>query len=312
MIEQAAKMELAKLRHVKFDGLESSELTRQEMLIGISGGRISIKKAHEQQKQPRVNVLFYALENCGIDLNKMNCKFIVNMTDGMETSDSHAPRLCFSQIDGNCGFMIPDAHFLNSCDLVSKISSMDLQWEEKEDMAIFIGSDTGLFKTAEKNQRFNFVYKNRKNPKGRFAFSNIVELDKDSLEEYEIYEIYEQRMSIPDQLRYKFIINMDGNSTSWDRILWAMASDSLCIYIRPQIPWRSWYYNVFDLCDNGLVYADEDSWESVVDYFVNNPQEAKRMSKLQKNTSFFIQNIENQLEYFKTVLEEYNRVYNER
>lgn len=309
MIEQCAKMELAGLRHVNFDGLETSELTRQEMLISIEDGMITVEKQHELQKTPRVDVFMHMLANCGADIQTLNCKFIVNMCDDIETSDPSAPRLSYTKRDGSCNILIPDAHYPSVCNIVRQIKGNDKFFENKKDKAIFAGSDTGFYKTANKNQRFQFCYNNRDNPRGNFKITNFVEINKDSFKGLEVAKIYASPISIGDQLNYKFIVNINGNSTSWDRLLWAMSSNSLCLYVRPQIAQRSWYYHLFDLM-GGPVYIDQDSWEEIMNCLLENPETADTINGLQIDLARAIANEDNQLEYFRLILEGYNRQYN--
>lgn len=310
MIEQAAKMELAGLKHVNFDGLRPDmKLTRQEMLITICYGEILINAEHELQKQPRVDLLMHAIKNCGADLNKMNCQFVVNMCDDIETSDPSAPRLSYTKRDGSCNILIPDAHFLNVCNIVSQIPKVDPPWEDKKDIAVFAGSDTGFYKTADKNQRFQFCHQNQDNPKGHFKITNFVEIDSDSLGKYKLDKIYSHPISIEEQLNYKFIVNINGNATSWDRLLWAMSSNSLCLYVRPQVAQRSWYYHIFDVV-GGPIYVDEDSWEPTIDYLLKEEAVASNINYKQQKLARVIANVENQLKYFRIILEKYNKAYN--
>lgn len=310
MIEHAAKTELAELKHVNFDGIgPDMKLTRQEMLISIYDGEIRIDAQHELQKQPRVDVLMDAIQNCGADLNKMRCQFVVNMCDDIETSDPSAPRLSYTKRDGSCNILIPDAHFPSVCNIVRQIKGNDLFFDSKKDMAIFAGSDTGFYKTANKNQRFQFCYNNRENPRSKFKITNFVEIDKDTFQGLEVAKIYDSPISIGEQLKYKFIVNINGNSTSWDRLLWAMSSNSICLYVRPQIAQRSWYYHLFDIY-GGPVMVDQNSWEPTMDYLLSHKEDAADINERQIYLARMIANVENQLKYFKIVLEEYNRAYN--
>ena len=47
-------------------------------------------------------------------------------------------------------------------------------------------------------------------------------------------------MTIPEQLKYRHLVVVDGNTACWDRLPWILASRSVCW--KMESPHQCWYY----------------------------------------------------------------------
>lgn len=290
-----------------FSGLRTSKLRKQEVFVKCEKGIWKISSGHEIQDNVRLNTLSWMLGNCGLDVSLLNFEAIINSDDDVPVYEDDTPRLAFSKRAGDGNIMIPDPHLPRLCELVKRIPSMDVPADQKMVKAAFFGSDTGVYKTADKNQRFQFCMNNRFSEKGYFRITNFVEIDKDSLERYDWHSIASPFVDIPEQLKYKYLININGNTTCWDRLLWAMSSNSLCLFLEPQASQMSWYYHY--LAEQpGMVYVTEGHWEESLTTI----EQEGFFAALKADQHELVQpllNISIHLQYLKRVIENYNFFY---
>ena len=94
----------------------------------------------------------------------------------------------------------------------------------------------------------------------------------------ELDSYYKPRLSIHEQLRFKYIISIEGNDVATN-LKWIMHSNSLCIMPKPKF--ETWFLE--SRLVSGLHYAevreDFEDLEEVFSYFEANPNEAKEIIK---------------------------------
>jgi len=302
--------ELKNFDQVSFEEVSTDELFKQEVEFRFRGREVSIVRQHETQDQLRIN-FFMGMLNATKNLPDSNFNVIVNFDDDVPHFNPKAPRLCFSRRKGQSNILIPDPHILNGIRISHSIPPSDPPFSQKLPKVIFAGSDTGYFKSAHKNQRFQFCYKNIDNPKGIFKITQFVEIDKfgtDTLSSYDINRVKSNFISIPHQLYYRYIMNINGNTTCWDRLLWAMSSNSLCLFLNPPVEQMSWYYHYLEK-EKALFYVSEDNWEEVVDDLNKNRAKAEKIVEYQKEfiAPFLVG--DNHISYFQSILTTYNKYF---
>lgn len=309
-VAYCVKKELERLDRIRFDQVSSDELFKQEIEFAFRGREVSIVRRHETQDQLRVNFFFQML-NAVKDLPELNFNVIVNFDDDVPRCNPFAPRLSFSRREGDYNILIPDPHILNAANIALQIKPIDIPFKQKMGSAVFAGSDTGLSKSAHENQRFQFCYKNCDNPLGYFKITQFVEIDKfgtDTLSEYDINKVKSEYIPIPQQLHHRYIMNINGNTTCWDRLLWAMSSNSLCLFLRPPAAQLSWYYHYLQK-ENAFYYVNDDDWSDKVKYFNAHIAQAEDMVSYQQQFSAPFLNLENHLLYFRQILLYYNEKF---
>lgn len=237
-------------------------------------------------------------------LNNLNFKFLVNFNDGPE-NDSTETRLCFARPRKSPHICIPDSHLGRTISICQSLDSIDKPFDQKINKASFFGSDTGRKYKDGSVQRVNFCrrYKNSKNVVAKIT--NFIEQPFDD-------SIYCPPVSIKDQLDYKYILNINGNTTSWERLIWAMHSNSFCIFIRPPSHQDeiSWYYHIFDLSQYFLT-LDEDSLENFLTWSEDWQSEIAFFKEHQKKIANSLAKADFHAHYYAQVLTEYNKIYNE-
>jgi hypothetical protein len=301
------------------DALQKCELRPQESHIKIKNGKFSIVREHENQDQLRSKFLL-SLFSCrdgfqsqGVKLSDLDCEFIFNSGDDVDFYEEGVPRWCFTRRAHHPNLLIPNSHVVNVQNVTKSFCSTDIDFEKKEDKAIFAGSYAGGSDPKE-NQRFRFCWENQNSQLGDLKITNFF-MDgspnghSQYLEKYEWKKIESEFIPYSKQLKYKYIFNINGNTNSWDRLPWAMNSNSLCLFLRPKREDMCWHYHYFKTF-GGFVYVDETDWEASVEFFNANPSVAKKLVLFQQKQSATFVSLENHINYFAQILAFYNKLYN--
>lgn len=103
----------------------------------------------------------------------------------------------------------------------------DIAWENKDAAIVWRGASTGG------TERFNFVnkYKDTHN----IGYSNLTPKELNNPEKYK--GLLKERMSIEEQLQYKFIVSLEGNDVATN-LKWILHSNSVPIMKKPKC--ESW------------------------------------------------------------------------
>jgi hypothetical protein len=235
------------------------------------------------------------------------CEAIFNLSEGIEENFT-IKRFCYSKMKGLNHVLIPDAHNFVTWQKINSLDGIDINFKEKNDTAIFIGSDTGKLKNGFTcRSLFCKKFYNSKKIIAKLS-GNIRD---EVIEQFKDLNIKENFLSIQDQLKHKIILNIDGNSTSWERPLWAMASNSLCVYVNPfhEYEFESWFYSMMDYL-NIMPKISIDNFEFFIDNDFDDPF-WQDINEKQKIFGKFVGNISNQILYFSNLLYYYNKQYNE-
>ena len=249
------RKETKPIAHIDRDALQKCELRPQEIHIKIKNGQFSIVRQHENQDRIRLQFLIslfscrYAFQKDAFDLSDLNFEFIFNSGDDVDFYEEGVPRWCFTRRAHHPNLLIPNSHVVNVQNITKSFSSTDMDFEKKEDKAIFAGSYCGGINPRE-NQRFRFCWENQNSQLGDLKITNFF-MDgspnghAEYLEKYDWKKIEGGFVPTSDQLKYKYIFNINGNTNCWDRLPWAMNSKSLCLFLRPTREDMCWHYHYF-------------------------------------------------------------------
>lgn len=283
-----------------------TELHRNEAQFFISSGELHLERQHSKIDQIRFNFFtnFTSQVIKHYSLNNLNFKFIVNFNDGPE-NDSIETRLCFARPKNTPHICIPDSHLEKTISICNAIETADKPFGEKIHKACFFGSDTGRKDQDGSVQRVKLCQKYKNSEKVIAKITNFIEQPFDD-------SIYSSYTSIADQLNYKYILNVNGNTTSWERLIWAMNSNSFCLFLRPPTYQNeiSWYYHMFDL-GQFFIMVDADSIENFLDWSSEHDLEMESFKEHQKNISKCLAKIDFHAHYYAQILLNYNQIYNE-
>lgn len=284
--------------------LNDVNLFRNEIHCSISRDGVRVLRKSNWIDEIRLNffIQFTSATIKQYNLSDLNFEAIVNFNDGPQ-NDSKETRLCFARPRNSPHICIPDSHLPRVVSICNHIESIDTPLEEKLDKAVFYGSDTGA-KHNGSVQRINLCRRYRYHPRVDARITNFVEFPFED-------EIAGPYTSIADQLKYKYILNINGNTTSWERLIWAMKSNSVCIYVRPPSYQDeiSWYYHMFDILQ-GVIYVDEYSIQEFMVKIGTDKNYIQSIKNCQKYLANILDKPDIHTAYFSAILKSYNSHYN--
>ena len=308
IIDLCINKEKSNFKNIKGFNLFESELNTNEVHFKVKNKEFRVLRKHDNICEPRLDFFNWLLKSSGIDYQKIDCEFIINLDDDPLNTDFYAPRISFTKRDNSADILIPDPHFVKTIKIIEGVKKIDIPVDQKTPYATFAGSDTGIM-CVEKNQRVQFCHQNQDDKNNLFKITNFCQIDKKQFEDFDISPIKSDIISLEEQLKYKYILNINGNSTAWDRLLWVMSSNSICLFLKPEVMQYSWYYHIFDLL-GGLTYVGMGDWQETINFLEKNPKLSDFLNQNQKRLASQIANAGNQLFYFKEIFESYNRCYN--
>ncbi len=239
------------------------------------------------------NVVNYNFENNNFISDKIKFNNIPNYTQREEFTISHINKLKISNFNLTIGYedeykndwgiftysknkfrkniLIPDLYALNSYD--GKLKQKDLIPKNlKIDKIIFAGTDTGNWFDLKLNQRLDVCSAFANHSFINAKITNLVQLPRDKI--LSVYpnlnDFLCSPISINEQLKYKFILSIDGNSTAWDRVPWIMNSNSMLFkYESDNV---NWYYGLMKDKEH-YINCNKYNMENKFMYYLNNPKE---------------------------------------
>ena len=114
----------------------------------------------------------------------------------------------------------------------------DIQFNEKMDSCVWRGANSGNFfkKSVKKGSRYFLVSKYYNNPKYNIglSYANYKRDIKKNNNSIDANKFVKQKLSIKEQLKYKFIISVEGNDFATN-LSWIMLSNSVPLMPRPYV-----------------------------------------------------------------------------
>jgi hypothetical protein len=284
-------------------------LNLSEMHLLLKNGSIELINKNESQDNGRINSFLNLIKLCDVD--KLNCEFILNMYEAVY-EETEIPRFCFAAAPNSNNILIPDSHNFKTNYIIQNLDSYDIPFKDKLKSAVFAGSDTGKRRSQGWTMRslvsFNYI-------NSEFIKSSITYADSDMpkrfSKDFDYANILSEPLSIDQQLKYQIVLNINGNSTSWERLLWAMASNSICVFVKPfnDEEMYSWYYPLMEMC--GICPYVE--YSKLEDFIKNNDFENEfwiEKKKQQKIFAKYVSSIDTQVNFLNTLLNKYNEFQN--
>jgi hypothetical protein len=215
-----------------------------------------------------------------------SCKLLeeyINMTINIGLGDTYYSNLgimIFAGEENTENIIIPDYYAMD--DYNNMIQKDNICFENKKNKAIFIGSSTGDF-NPKYNERLNLCNKYSNNTEINCYINKFCQINMNLIiNEYPNYQSFSSNyISIATQLEYKFIISIDGNTTTWDRIPWIFNSNSVCL--KKKSNQICWYYE-FMLKDQHYIEFEDDS---LIETIINTIS-INECQRIIKNANIFV------------------------
>jgi|694.fasta_scaffold05623_13 hypothetical protein len=245
---------------------------------------------------------------------QLNCYVIININDGVICGEKFTRLSTVGRHKDSTHVGIPDSlswSYINN-GTFKKILSEDINFSDKKDIIVFRGADTGKVRDNLLNQRVYFCNKYHDYDKLDAKITKLIGYNKDFLQSHNIQSIniISDPLSTQDQLKYKYILYIYGNSVSTDRLLWNLASNSITIQVEP-LPCEYdyiWYHH-FLLQQNLIPSLSENNFIEDFNNLLTNTNLSELKIKQQNFANILIDKKIN-IQYTKEVLVKYNTIYN--
>jgi hypothetical protein len=286
---------------------QKDELELSEMVLSLEDGMIRVKDRNPSQDEWRFLTFVNLLQDTAKSCKLPNVEFILNMYEGVYGDKNQ--RFAYTAKPNSSHILIPDAHSQETRNKLLAVKNRDVPFAAKRKSAAFVGSDTGARRKDGWTMRslVSHTYKD-----SRIVYSKISALDADAQTRFggkiNLDRISDFPMEVWQQLRYQVILNIDGNSTSWERLLWAMASNSLCVYVKPfdGEAMYSWYYPLLEM--TGVVPMIE--YDRLEQFMENDFSSDYWQQKIQDQKIFanYVSSLDTQTKFLAMVLNKYAEV----
>ena len=125
------------------------------------------------------------------------------------------------------------------------VKKSEVRWKKKITKAFWRGSTTGACFTRSNCYdipRSRLVIQSLQYPRLLNArFVNYCQFEEPSfIAEFQKKCPSSPPVSVPRHLRYRYLIDVDGNASSWSRVYWILLSHS--VLLKQASPWYQWYY----------------------------------------------------------------------
>lgn len=251
-------------------------LSHEHIFISCSRGKIDFTHSTDisdgiknrlQLIIPYLQRYFANIPNTNIAYN-----FILGLGDAENLCyPSHIPCISLSKKEYMRNILIPNIDFFSKALLLSldTVKDTDLSFDAKVNGSVFAGASTGRGDSCNKRIRYCLAMNNDNN------YAKITNLCQGSLEYWQsiypnITSILDSTfLDIKDQLKYKILINIDGNSLCYSRLYWQLASNSIPVYIEPDTSTQQ-FFDRPEMKD-GYFSALIDEAPYLIQFIIDNP-----------------------------------------
>ena len=286
---------------------QKDELELSEVELEIKNGQLLSLDRNPSQDEWRFITFVSLLQEASKKKTLPNTKFILNMYEGVYTDKTQ--RFAYTAKLNSGHILIPDAHSQETRNKLLAVKNRDIPFAAKIKQAIFAGSDTGARRKDGWTMRSLVSYFYRHSKKVRAGIST---LDADAVKRFDgsisLLDVSGPPLTIHEQLQSQVILNIDGNSTSWERLLWVMASNSLCVFVKPfdGEEMYSWYYPLLEM--TGVVPMIEyDRLEKFMDNDFSADYWQQKIAD-QKVFANYVASLDTQIKFLSMVLSKYAEV----
>lgn len=229
---------------------------RGKKIQDLSVVRFTLSKGHLlfaldernlDQRQFRHVLAFFKKLNELVPLPDVD--FIVSLQDGFEQSlGLECPLFVYAKTKGaNDQVLIPDFKALTGYTTLRKMmekGSQKYPWEKKEAQAFWRGATTGGYLTLSNWTQFartKLALLSLAHPQELDArFNNFAQCDPEVPKVLKAKGLQGNRVSQINHLKYKYLVDVDGNTCSFERYFWTLLSNSLVL--KQETPFIQWYY----------------------------------------------------------------------
>lgn len=169
--------------------------------------------------------------------------------------------------------LIPDPYMVGGYGTTLQVDDK-LTWDKKRDTVSFYGTTTGS-RDPSKNERLNLCLWSLGQNRQRYNFNitNVAQMSMESVQKaYPQFNTFYKPQGIPveEQLKDKFLLHIDGNTSRFD--VWSFKTNSLVLKYKSKD--MLWYYDMM-LERTHFKEVDTNNMEASVNQLLSNPVECQ-------------------------------------
>ena len=170
--------------------------------------------------------------------------------------------------------LLPDVYFINNWG--DQVIKDPTPWEDKLSKICWFGTTTGSRIPTENNRIKTCLWALNKRDICDFYVTKVAQMDpaKVLLDIPEFKQIYRQGASQEEQMKYRYHLTLDGNTSGWN--VWEYKTNSLVF--KQKSNEMLWYYPLMKDKVH-FVNVDTDNMESMYQYYQNKAKEANLIIK---------------------------------
>lgn len=246
-----------------------------------------------------------------------NVDFLISLEDGFGGNPGIGPCFVFAKsADEKSLILIPDIKALVGYEKLRNMipeASESHPWEKKQSKGFWRGSTTGGYstlKTWDRLARAKLVLFSLDHPETLDArFHSVVQCDPEVPLLMRAKGMVGSSVTKPEHLKFKYLVDVDGNSCSYERYFWLLLSNSLVLkQVTPNI---QWYYGGLEPYKHYVpVKEDLSDLLTQIEWAKTHDLEARLIAE--EATRFVKENLEPEdtALYFYLLLKEYARLQN--
>jgi hypothetical protein len=147
---------------------------------------------------------------------------------------------CFARQKGTRNALLPNPYLLQKRKRVPN----PLPWESKSDKMYFMGADTGS-SDMQKNTRVVLCRVAGALPRTECRLTSLVQGGPEFHAQIQREGLVAQKRPLEEMNEHRFLVDTDGNTTSWDRYLWTGTFGGVPILFEPA--WEEcWHGHLVD------------------------------------------------------------------
>lgn len=252
--------------------IKNGELIQQKKIVDIRSRLLSSYFDDACKKYPEL-------------MSKVDVFIPVCFSDTSDTPLQEIPCLVFSKTAFSNNILIPSPNNFIGHWEVERINAGDAPLHTKDNKICFVGSLTGNMERPEDNMRLRTMSKLSETgnsfcrllrPPGvpEDAWQDMLSKVKTlypSISEENILNEH-VKLSIEEQLVYKYQICVDGHSCAWARLPWQMSANCVPLKVRNhRHNWMEWFYPLLKP-NKHFLELDIEELNMAYEYLESNPQ----------------------------------------
>jgi hypothetical protein len=175
--------------------------------------------------------------------------------------------LCFSKrINDSSAVCFPDIYYIlhkGYKNLLNEIDDNLINWNNKINKAIYRGNNNNGY-------IYNFIdYKNKDKIPRKYLYEKF--------KNDELVDLDDKKLSKLEQIKYKYLLDIDGYTNSWEGTIWKLYSGSLVI--KQKSIWKQWYYDeLIEWVHYVPINNDFSNLKMIIKWCINNDDICKQIA----------------------------------